>query len=265
MAAPVRRAPIIPPARCYDPLAVISVIVPIRNEDPEIAEDVARFSDPPAVELLVADAEPGSAAGRRLQAAGATIVSGSGPRGLRLAEAARAARGDILFFLHADSRAPERALEAISETIAAGAAAGAFSLAYADADLRMRWVAWWANVRSRVLRLPFGDQGLFCRRDAYERAGGFRALPICDDVDLVLRLRRVGPFHIRREKTVTSARRYRERGTLPQVLRNWRVLAGYFAGVPAETLARWYNAEELTGRPRAFARGRLERKAIPRR
>jgi len=249
----------------YDPRAVISVIVPIRNEDPDVAADAARFADPPVSELLVADAEPGSAAARALVPSGARVLSGSGPRGLRLAEAARAARGEILFFLHADSRAPVNALEAIHRAIGAGAAAGAFSLAYDDATFRMRWVAWWGNARSRLLRLPFGDQGIFCRRDAYERAGGFRALPVCDDVDLVLRLRREGPFRILPEKTRTSARRYRERGALRQVLRNWRVLAGYFAGVPPATLARWYNANDVRAGERASPRGRLERKATPRR
>ena len=70
--------------------------------------------------------------------------------------------------------------------------------------------------------------------------GGFRDLPVCDDVDLVRRLRKSGAFVVRPEKTVTSPRRYREVGTLRQVLRTWRVLAGYYAGVPPETLSRWY-------------------------
>jgi uncharacterized protein len=102
-------------------------------------------------------------------------------------------------------------------------------------------VAWWANRRSRWLRLPFGDQGIFCRRDAYERAGGIRDLPVCDDLDLVRRLRRVGPFVIRPEAMVTSARGYRRHGTVRQVLRVWRVAAGYFLGVSPARLQRWYS------------------------
>ena len=161
-------------------------------------------------------------------------------RGSRLARAAAEARGDILFFLHADSRPPEYALTIIRRTIDEGADGGAFSLAYDAPEPAMRWIAWWANRRSRLARLPFGDQGIFCRRAAYEKSGGFRDLPVCDDLDLVLRLRKSGRFVIRPEKTITSPRRYRESGALRQVLRNWKVMAGYFAGVRPETLSRWY-------------------------
>jgi hypothetical protein len=176
--------------------------------------------------------------------AGARRIQADGTRGRRLDLAARQAAGDILFFLHADCRPPQRALELIRETLAGGAQAGSFSLRYEEATPALAWIAWWANVRSRLFRLPFGDQGLFCRREAYERSGGFRDLPICDDVDLVRRLKRAGPFIVLREKMLASPRRYRERGAMRQVLTNWKVLAGYFAGVPAVTLERWYNARD---------------------
>jgi hypothetical protein len=199
---------------------MISVIVPVRGEGPEAAARLSRFHRPPESELLLAD--------------------GVGSRGSRLAKAAAEARGEILFFLHADSRPPDDALGIIRRAIDDGADAGAFLLAYEDSGPAMRWIAWWANRRSRLARLPFGDQGIFCRREAYIRSGGVRDLPICDDLDLVLRLRRVGRFEIRPEKTITSPRRYRESGALRQVLRNWKVMGGYFAGVPPETLSRWY-------------------------
>ena len=220
---------------------MISVIVPIKNEAPETAERFRRFASAPGVELLIADAGGCEETTRAFRSIGARIIAGAGPRGERLARAAREARGEVFFFLHSDSEPPDNALEALRHSLMNGTTAGAFSLAYRNADGRLRWIAWWANLRSRWMKLPFGDQGLFCRRDAYEKAGGFRCLPICDDVDLVRRLKRVGPLAIRREKTLTSPRRYRERGALRQVLRNWRVLAGYFAGVSPEKLERWYN------------------------
>ncbi|HTD52136.1 MAG TPA: TIGR04283 family arsenosugar biosynthesis glycosyltransferase [Thermoanaerobaculia bacterium] len=220
---------------------MISIIVPIKNEAPEAVERFRALAAAPGVEILVADAGSCSATTEAFRAIGARIVEGPGPRGARLAGAAREARGEILFFLHSDSEPPGNALEAVEKSLTNGAVAGSFSLAYRDANAAMRWIAWWANFRSRRMGLPFGDQGLFCRRDAYEKAGGFAPLPICDDVDLVRRLKRVGRLTIRPEKAVTSARRYRQRGALRQVLRNWRVLAGYFLGVNPETLERWYN------------------------
>jgi len=219
---------------------MISVIVPVKDEPPGVAERFARFAGPAdESELLVADGGGDERTRQAFREAGARVLSLPGTRGSRLAKAAAAARGDALFFLHADSQPPDDALALISRSLDDGADAGAFSLAYEDADRRMRWIAWWANRRSR-LGMPFGDQGIFCRRSTYERTGGFRDLPICDDLDLVRRLRRVGAFVVRPEKTVTSPRRYREVGPLRQVLRTWRVLAGYYAGVSPETLTRWY-------------------------
>ena len=219
---------------------MISVVVPVRGEGAEVAADFSRFCHPPDVELVIA---PDGDLGRlpeQLLAAGARVLPGHGSRGSRLARAAAEARGDILFFLHADSRPPDDALAIIRRAVEEGADGGAFSLAYEGSEAAMRWIAWWANGRSRLARLPYGDQGIFCRREAYARSGGFRDLPLCDDLDFVLRLRKVGRFVIRPEKTVTSPRRYRESGALRQMLRNWRVAAGYFAGVPPETLRRWY-------------------------
>jgi rSAM/selenodomain-associated transferase 2 len=226
---------------------VLSVIVPVRGESPAVAARFERFAKASGAELLVADADAdasgpgGGETADAFRAIGARVIASPGTRGARLAAAAMEARGDVLFFLHSDSRAPEGALDAVRRAIDDGAAGGAFSLAYEDAGLALRWIAAWANLRSRWLKLPFGDQGIFCRRDAYERAGGFRDLAICDDLDFVRRLRRCGRFVILPEKTVTSPRRYQDRGAVAQVLINWKVQLGYFAGVAPETLERWYN------------------------
>jgi rSAM/selenodomain-associated transferase 2 len=220
---------------------LISLIIPLRNEAPEAAERFRPLLIPGQTEIVVADSGDRPETSRAFEAIGARIVRGGGSRGLRLDRAARQARGEILFFVHADSWPPENAFAAIRDCLEAGAAAGGFSLAYENATPALEWIAWWANLRSRLLGLPFGDQGLFCRREAYERSGGYRDLAICDDVDIVRRLKRAGPFAVLREKTVTSPRRYRESGAFRQVLRNWRVLLGYFAGVSSERLERWYN------------------------
>ena len=219
---------------------MISVIVPIKDEDPAIAENFRGFVRPEECELLIAGGARDSEAARAFEAIGGRMLGSEGTRGARLAHAAGQARGDVLFFLHADSRPPEGALALIREALGTGASAGAFSLAYEDPTPALRWIAWWANVRSRVFRLPFGDQGLFCRRAFYDRSGGFRDLPICDDLDLVRRWKRLGRLVVLRERTVTSARRYRS-GAIRRVLRNWRVLAGYYAGVSPQKLERWYS------------------------
>jgi rSAM/selenodomain-associated transferase 2 len=220
---------------------VISVIVPLKGEAPACAERFRSLAGDPDAELLVADGGSSAETREAFRRTGARVLSSFGSRGARLHAAAAEARGEIFLFVHSDSSVPEHALELVREAVEGGATAGAFSLGYEDGTRGLRWIAAWANLRSRWLKMPFGDQGIFCRREVYRRSGGFRDLPICDDVDFVRRLKRVGAFAILPEKTVTSPRRYREHGNLRQVLRNWCVLAGYFAGVPPETLHRWYN------------------------
>jgi hypothetical protein len=208
---------------------MISVIVPVLDESRTEIAGLSGLAAEPGAELVLAQAATRS-------------------RGASLAAAAARARGDVLFFVHADCLPPERALAIIRQEIASGTAAGAFSLAYEPSDRVMRRIAWWANLRSRLLGLPFGDQGLFCRRDAYEASGGFRDLPVCDDLDLVRRLRRQGRFVVRPEAMRTSPRRYKESGAAVQVLRVWRVLLGYYAGVSPERLARWYYGDSTSSR-----------------
>ena len=219
---------------------MISVIVPLRGEPAAAVENVRHLLAPGETELIVADAGDSPEASRAYESAGGRLQTGPGSRGARLARAAEAASGDIFLFLHADSRPPRGALALIRTALSHGAAAGAFCVAYAGAGPALAAVASWANLRSHLFRLPFGDQGLFCRRDAYEKSGGFRDLPVCDDLDFVRRIRRVGRFAILPEKTITSPRRFVENGILRQGLRDWRVQLGYYAGVAPKTLERWY-------------------------
>jgi rSAM/selenodomain-associated transferase 2 len=233
-----------------DSNAFVSLIVPIKDEAPEAASRFAPFARREDAELLIADGGGSAEAAAAFRALGANVIRGEGSRGRCLARAAREARGEILLFFHADTEPPANALEAAREALRRGAVAGTFTLAFADASPALRWIAWWANRRARLLGLPFGDQGLFCRAADYRRAGGFRDLPICDDLDLVRRLGRLGRIAVRREKAVTSPRRYEEGGTIAQVLRDWRVQAGWFAGVAPERLARWYAPSKRLNSPR---------------
>lgn len=218
----------------------ISMIVPVRNEEPDVVEALTDVARRGFCELIIVDSSDAPVVASEEEPLRLRRIAAAGSRGACLAKAAPEARGEVLFFLHADCRPPDNAVAIIRETLSQGASAGAFSLAYANADWRMGWVSAWANVRSRFLRLPFGDQGIFCRREAYQSAGGFRDMAVCDDLDLVRRLRRTGRFVVRPELVTASARRYRDRGVLRQVLRVWVVLGGYFLGVSSERLGRVY-------------------------
>ncbi len=228
--------------------AVVSLILPVRGEAPSAADkflSVAR-----QFEVIVADGgcSPETVASFSRIAARRVAMPGR-TRGARLAEGARIATGDVLLFLHADTRLPLRARDLIDEAVASGAEAGSFRLGYEDASPALRWIGAWANLRARVLHLPFGDQGIFCTRRAYEASGGFRDLPVCDDLDFVRRLARVARLRLLKECCRTSGRRY-SGGPWRRVLRNWCVIAGYYAGLSPARLASWYERGRGYTRPK---------------
>lgn len=174
--------------------------------------------------------------------AGARVVSCEPGRGRQLHAGACAARGDWLLFLHADTHPAPGWITAVArfmEAPANGLRAAAFRFALDDdgalARLLTRAVAW----RCRLFALPFGDQGLLMARAFYDQIGGFRPMPLMEDVDMV---RRIGRRRLCLLDTVavTSAERYRHDGWLLRPLRNLCCLGLYAAGVPPRLIERLY-------------------------
>jgi rSAM/selenodomain-associated transferase 2 len=193
-------------------------------------------------ETIIADGGSSDETVRIAGSAGATVIAAPKGRGTQLAQGARAATGDWLMFLHADSVPVPGWAERLSEFIAEPLnqdRAAVFQFA-TDIQGRLarrmeRNVAW----RSRVLGLPYGDQGLVISRDAYDAVGGYRDIPIMEDVDLV---RRIGRQHLTmlNATMMTSGVRYRRHGIIGRSARNLTCLGMYFLGVSPRLIARLY-------------------------
>ncbi len=173
---------------------------------------------------------------------GAVVVASDRGRGLQLHAGALRARGDFLLFLHADTRLSgdwRQAVAAFVKDPGAGGKAGFFRFVLDDcappARRLERIVAW----RCRRFGLPYGDQGLLLSRTLYDRVGGFRPLPLMEDVDLVRRIGR-GRMRPLDADAVTSAVRYRRDGYLSRSARNLLCLSLYGVGVPPRALTRIY-------------------------
>jgi rSAM/selenodomain-associated transferase 2 len=156
-------------------------------------------------------------------------------------EGARRASGEILLFLHADSRPPagyaslvRRALED-EETVG-----GAFRFSLDERTAFLRFITMTTNFRSSRLGIAFGDQGLFVRRHTFNETGGFPEQPLMEDCEFVRRLRRRGKFVILPEAIVTSARRWRAVGPVRNSLLNVFITWSYLLGVSPERLVRWH-------------------------
>ncbi len=224
----------------------ISVIVPVYREANTInafLETVQAVFPAPAHEIIVVDGGPKAdtlAAVSLPQVK--TIHSGRG-RARQMNRGAAMAKGDILLFLHADTFLPEDAPELIISLLSGDTdlVGGAFSLGIDDDRIPLKIIECSANLRSRMTRVPYGDQSIFLRKDYFDRMGGFRNIPIMEDLELMTRIRKKGGnIHILKQKSVTSSRRWKMEGVVACTLRNWLIRLLYHFGVPADRLAAFY-------------------------
>lgn len=226
----------------------IAVLIPVLNEEPRIAALLERLSIMDFDEIIAADG--GSTDGTVDVARsfpGVTVVTGEGPRGSQINSAAAVASSDILIIVHADTCLPADAPSLIRQTLnAPGVSGGCFRLKFDQDHVALRIYAWFTRIESRLT--TFGDQCIFMRREIFFAVGGAPDWPLLEDVELRRKLRKHGRFVKPSEHVITSARRFTRHGVVFQQLRNAVVLAGYFCGVPAQRLAKLYDASRRVDR-----------------
>jgi len=216
----------------------VSVIIPALDEMEDIAACVASAQAAGAWEVIVADG--GSRDGTpQLAARLARVVYSPPGRARQMNAGAQLASGEVLLFLHADSRLPLDGLAAVSRALARGRApGGVFHLTFEPATPLLKFFAWFTRLPFRLLH--YGDAGIFVRRRVFESLGGYRNLELMEDLDLWLRLRRVGRPVILKPAVVTSSRRYLRHGALrQQALSLWLTLL-WLGGADHRKLARRY-------------------------
>jgi rSAM/selenodomain-associated transferase 2 len=222
-----------------------SVIIPVLNEPLIINQTVEHVYDLGSafeVEVIVVD---GDAEGRTIkEIKNWDVIKSVSPkgRGRQMNRGASLAHGDILLFLHTDTELPEDALTVISSTMdKARCVGGSFDLGIKSERFIFRLIEQVVRVRTRVTRIPYGDQAIFIRRDVFENMKGFGEIPLMEDVDLMKRIKKSGcRICIIPQKVKTSPRRWEREGVLYCTLRNRMLISLYHLGVDPEKLVKFY-------------------------
>ncbi len=221
----------------------ISIIVPTLNEAPVIQatlKPLQRMREN-GHEIILVDG--GSTDGTVALSAPLVdcMLHAPAGRARQMNAGAREARGDILLFLHADTRLPPDAPRLIMAGLAdSGRQWGRFDVRLSGARAPLRLVERLMNIRSRLTHIATGDQAMFVRRGAFSAAGGFPEIPLMEDIALSRRLKQAGPPLCLRQTVVTSSRRWEEQGILRTILLMWRLRLAYFLGASPTRLARRY-------------------------
>ncbi len=227
---------------------MISVIIPTLNEATSLGRTLERAHCADTIEIIVADGGSCDTTREIAKQYGALVLEAHGGRALQQNAAAVTANGRLLLFLHADTLLPNNYADLIRRALDnPSTVAGAFRFKTDGSGVALRLIEWAANFRSAVLRWPYGDQGLFMEKRVFDEMGGFAALPIMEDFNLVGRLRRRGFIVSLREPAITSARRWLRLGVLRTTIINQIMIIGFIGGIPIPALNRFYRINETSG------------------
>lgn len=225
--------------------APISVIIPVFNEQATINTGISnvRTSLGNECEIIVVDGSPSQSTNKSIKDKNVIKLSAESGRASQMNAGAEVAEGKILIFLHADTILPPNSATLIREALdVPGSSAGAFNLTFDDESRTMRLIAYVGNYRSRIERVPYGDQAPFIKKETFLKLGCFPLIPIMEDVEFFRNIKKKRlEIVILKESVITSARRYRKTGMVKCFLRNWLLRILHLCGVSPVTLKKMYS------------------------
>jgi rSAM/selenodomain-associated transferase 2 len=229
-----------------DPDAPISVIVPVLNDARFLDRLAARLEEVPYLrEVIVVDGGSQDGLSEMVRKWDLILLSSPRGRGIQMNRGAEIAKGDVLWFLHADTLPALSATADILETLRrTEILGGAFRFRLAE----RRWYGplfeFFIAIRSKIFSLPYGDQGFFVRREIFQKIGGYAEIPLMEDVEFMAQVRGEGQFQMLSTPIEISPRRWDSEGVLKRTALNWWIVLSYKAGKPAEKLIRLYAPSE---------------------
>ena len=222
-----------------------SIIIPVLEEEAVINDVIDHLHDLEGneeTEIIVVDGDPKAETLKVILRGDVKKVKSARGRGRQMNEGAQVAKGEILLFLHADTELPSNALRLIATAMREKRyVAGAFDLGIKSERSIFRIIESVASLRSRITRIPFGDQAIFVRKDYFDKIGGYKDIPIMEDVEIMGRIKKLGDrIAIIKQKINTSPRRWEKEGVVGCTLRNWLLQVLYLLRVSPDTLSKLY-------------------------
>jgi len=224
---------------------LISVIIPTLNEARAIEATISKLKKHRQTEIIVVDGGSQDRTVKIARSMGVRVLETAACKATQMNTGAAVAAGDVLLFLHADTRLPENFETCVAAALAQdNVCAGAFSLGIDSGAGGLRLIERVANWRSRFFQLPYGDQALFVSRSLFHEIGGYPDYPIMEDFELVRRLKRKGKIVVLPESVRTSARRWENFGIVKTWLLNQIIVIAYYLGISPQRLSEWYRREK---------------------
>ena len=227
----------------------ISIIIPVLNEREgviKVVDYLRKIKGGCPIEIIVVDGDKKGSTIQYIHDKDVIAIKSQRGRAIQMNNGAKRACGDVLLFLHADTFIPHNAFEHIIAVMRTEKyVGGAFDLGFVSKKWVFKLIASVASLRSRITRIPFGDQTIFIKRNYFEKIGGYTNIPFMEDIELMQRIKKRGDkIHIIPAKVITSTRKWEEDGTLFTMLRNWLLQFFYLAGVSPKKLVRYYYKQE---------------------
>lgn len=220
----------------------ISIIVPVLNEGSGLATCLSRLTRlrDEGAELIIADGGSEDGTAEQARKFADRVLTAPRGRASQMNAAAAIASGDVLLFVHADTRLPPQALAHIRSALDGSANWGRFDVDIDGRSPLLRWVAALMNVRSRLTGIATGDQAMFVRRAVFDAVGAYPDIALMEDVALSAALRKLGRPACIRARVRTSGRRWDKHGVLRTIVLMWWLRAAYFFGADPDALALRY-------------------------
>ncbi len=219
----------------------LSVIVPVLNEEITVEATLQALVALAPYEIIIVDGGSRDRTREICRRFAVEVLSSERGRARQMNFGARRASGDVLLFLHADTRLPESALDDIDAALSDPRyLGGRFDVELPGAHWMFKMIAALINYRSRATKIGTGDQALFVRRDIFDLIGGYPDIPLMEDIVFCRALKGMGNIACLRSRVVTSARRWERDGVWRTILRMWMVKLCYFAGVSPSRLKQFY-------------------------